>query len=164
MYCTRVLATSCLVLFRLASLAAATCLEFGSWGTWSDCSKTCGLGQHIRFRPRQAMLNGKCVRLSRAQAAALPPALSADGGGAGSAKLVQRKQCTLITCAAAAKAAEKAHKRSQRSDCRVGQWGTWATCSKACGNGVRRRTRPVLRAPRGGGKLLHILYRIQNTF
>lgn len=150
-----------------------------AWGSWSTCSKSCGIGSKTRTRTMtQASFGGKtCEGQSVSQVAACATEscpvdceVSAWGGcsacsnpqgtlfvpcGAG------RKTCGRTITRAAAHGGKACpalknelscqHERACAVDCVV-EWASCTACTKSCGSGLHRCSRRVTIHPSHGGK------------
>eukprot|EP00930_Biecheleria_cincta_P048800 TRINITY_DN34064_c0_g1_i1.p1 TRINITY_DN34064_c0_g1~~TRINITY_DN34064_c0_g1_i1.p1 ORF type:complete len:1651 (+),score=328.54 TRINITY_DN34064_c0_g1_i1:184-4953(+) len=99
--------------------------QVSHWSLWSDCSVSCGQGQHVRQR--------MIVQAAKPDGIGCNLALLEVGGCVGAK--------TSSTC-------------GDDVDCKWGQWGVWSGCQKAehCGLGFRSRNRKIAVAPRGRGE------------
>ena len=91
--------------------------EWGPYGEWSSCSKTCGGGE--TSRTRQVMVP------------------ESNGGQACEGEETETKTCNTELCPV---------------DCEWGPYGEWSSCSKTCGGGEKSRTRLVSQLASNGGK------------
>ncbi|XP_015775278.1 PREDICTED: coagulation factor VII-like isoform X3 [Acropora digitifera] len=130
--------------------------SWGSWTSWSVCSKTCGNGLKKRTRT--------CSK-SAAQ----------NGGLACSGSSQQTARCNTQRCPAVCLDknnfcsgwAKRGECRSNpaymlancKRSCRVcvdgnwGAWNGWSACSRSCGTGLQKRTRTCSNpVPKGGGR------------
>jgi hypothetical protein len=139
------------------------------WSNWSDCSATCGAGVMTRTRVliRDAELGGQCGDLveemvCHSQPCPMDAMVSAWGswsnctascngglstrlrtitrpslnGGRLPSALGQTMECGSVPCG---------------SECQLSEWSEWSDCSAACGGGVQRRSRGVVRHAENGG-------------
>lgn len=129
--------------------------SWGSWTSWSVCSKTCGNGLKKRTRTcsKSAAQNGGLAcsgssqQTARCNTQRCPVCLDKNNFCSGWAK---RGQCRsnpaymLANC-----------KRSCRVcvDGNWGAWNGWSACSRSCGRGLQKRTRTCSNPiPKGGGR------------
>lgn len=155
----------------------APCPQDCVWENWqmATCSKTCGGGSKIRHRGTQkkAAHGGKpCSGLTQellscssqpcpqdcvysetwaqwstcskscaggTQDRLLEISLQADHGGTPCQVKKQQRSCSEDPCPV---------------DCQWGQWDQWKSCSRSCGGGRMKRTRPK-EQQRNGGRVCH---------
>jgi hypothetical protein len=86
-----------------ASCTVASDCPVSRWGTWSACSKTCGLGQTIRTR-----------HFLHLQRSTIKRCLGEPGAPA----LIEVQACVVAQC---------------KTDCSVSKFSSWSTCAKTCG-------------------------------
>merc|ERR1711871_131826 len=142
------------------------------WGSWGQCTHTCGGGRHHRARSVQ--------KLPRAGGAPCPVLLfedelcndfecpvdcklgawhqwgvcSATCGGGTRTRSRQIERAALH----AGKPCDATHeegtcgKKPCPIDCIAGNWNNWSTCTKTCAGGTRFRTREIVTAATWEGK------------
>ncbi len=145
--------------------------QTGSWSEWSDCDLPCGGGSRRRTREilRQATANGRaCPASDEVEPCNVIPCdidckagdwsewgqcstecgpgvrsrsrtvtTQKQGGGADCPPLKEIVDCGNQPCPI---------------NCVVGDWSEWTDCSKQCGGGVQRRSRPILIKDANGGQ------------
>uniref|UniRef100_H2ZII6 Peptidase S1 domain-containing protein n=1 Tax=Ciona savignyi TaxID=51511 RepID=H2ZII6_CIOSA len=108
------------------------CPRFTSFGSWSDCSKTCGNGTSERVRTcRNGVVGdlgcrGHLTQTKACNAQDCPCDYSTWGAWS---------ECS-VTCGPGTK--------NRLRTCTDEQWGTWTACSATCGGGSRSRSRTCL--------------------
>ena len=103
------------------------------WGPWSPCSVTCGIGR-------------------RSRAATLHRGSDAECEGRVAHEACWRAPCPNVDCAVGSWGSASAPSSSPSSASGLGGLGGWSPCSRACGGGLQKRSRPVLRSNSGHGK------------
>jgi hypothetical protein len=142
-----------------------------SWGTWGECTKTCGGGLATRYRSIDRVWDyggKKCTALSHTKSCAsfpCPPkacqlsawtkwttcSKSCGGGTSVRARAVLAHAEDGGTPCGELHQAEACNNGTCAVACQTSAWGSWAMCSKSCGAGRRSRSRTVTRAAANSG-------------
>jgi hypothetical protein len=153
--------------------------ELGLWSAYSDCSLTCGTGQHTRTRDMiTPPLYGGTACGATAEAADCNTqncpvdcqvsawaswsvcSLVCGGGSRTQTRAVTSTAahggvpCPVLTNTTACNTQACppcAADGSDRHDCSVAEWGAWSACTLSCGTGSVARVRELISAPRCGG-------------
>ena len=163
------------------SIETATCnnnacpidCEWGKYGDWSSCSKTCGGGDKSRSRSilNQASNGGKdCEGEVTETTTCNNHACSIDcewgpydmwsscskscGGGVKSRSRSKVKHASNGGKQCQGKSTEitTCSNNACPIDCEWGSYGEWSSCSKSCGGGDKLRSRSKARLASNGGK------------
>ncbi|XP_050582007.1 spondin-1 isoform X1 [Bombus affinis] len=93
--------------------------ETTDWGSWSECSSTCGPGLKMRTRRFQNSMGRKrCPHVS----------------------IVEKEKCMEAACVPGLE-------EQIDPTCKVTEWSDWSPCSASCGKGVKLRTRLLMVDP-----------------
>ncbi|CAD7963524.1 unnamed protein product [Amoebophrya sp. A25] len=160
------------------------------WGDWSECSKSCDGGQRFRQRvlESEVLNNGKPCDADLEQTEACNVDIVCDGQEQVDCKLSEWSywsDCS-VTCGEGQTTRERSieehpawggkvchgdpmvetkgcnlAKCPEDVDCHWDEWGYWSSCSKTCGNGIQERSRAIVVAPRGVGKLCEAKDRVE---
>jgi len=142
-----------------------------SWGTWGECTKTCGGGLATRYRSIDRVWDyggKKCTALSHTKSCAsfpCPPkacqlsawtkwttcSKSCGGGTSVRARAVLAHAEDGGTPCGDLHQAEACNTGTCAVACQTSAWGSWGMCSKSCGAGRRSRSRTVTRAAANSG-------------
>lgn len=96
------------------------------WSPWSDCSKSCGGGNQYRT---QSILQ-----------------LPSNGGAECPPSLEQWRECNKDACPIGTIS------QTAKTDCVLTDWSQWSPCTKACGGGIMRRSRAIIKQAANGGE------------
>ena len=119
--------------------ATMTCRPL-QWGSWSECSVTCGAGTALRVRSIANIDTCDCEYNTG------HGTYRGRAGAPQCATLAQRRPCNVQECPAS-------------RDCKLGQWGTWGPCKglwfdrmdgQKVDLRIKARKRHVLVYPKGG--------------
>jgi hypothetical protein len=142
-----------------------------TWGGWSTCSVSCGVGEHVRAREvRFAARHGgaACPATKDTRTCDRGPcpvhcsttpwsvwgecSLSCGGGRQGRSRSVAgHAQHGGYICPALTEERDCSMQECP-IDCKtVAEWGPWGPCSADCAGGTRSRSRKVTQKPRFGG-------------
>jgi len=152
--------------------------KLADWSVWSECDKTCGLGQKYRQRSVKENLNGGGVPCDGVlkETDSCNVAACNDAG-----ECVMAPWSPWTHCSATCNTGQQERTRSVATastnggkpcddptselrgcntqgcessvDCRWGDWVEWSACSRTCGGGEKLRSRLIEAAPRKGGKM-----------
>jgi hypothetical protein len=150
--------------------------ELSAWGTFSECTKTCGMGFQFRLRTvSTAAANGgtKCgdlreVRFCNKQGCPVDCVVGKWGSWTGCTKTCGTGQHARVRAVVqSAKFGGKACAITKESKtcavrkcpvhCKLSAWSEWTVCSTTCGAGTVKRTRKVLTKSEFGGHLCGVL-------
>lgn len=155
-------------------LEQADC-EFGEWGEWTECSSTCGGGQHERHRrvSLHATLGGEACKGALSMTAACSthscPAHEHDidcvigqwsqWSGCDASDDTQAYRTRALSpavgnglpCEGAIKESGECPKAAP-VHCTFEDWAPWGDCDNTCGGGQRFRTRQVASEAKHGGR------------
>lgn len=145
--------------------------DVSPFGTWTDCSLTCGTGSQTRTRDvlSKASNGGyTCPFLSESRLCNTVPCAvdcvqsaftewSTCDKTCGTGYQVRTRTVTTPAANGGKSCKAKKNKRACNTqvcaeDCSVSEWGDWTTCTKSCGTGSQTRTRSVDRDTAYGGK------------
>jgi hypothetical protein len=142
-----------------------------NWTAWTPCTKSCGFGSHQKTR--------SIVEVSMPEAGFMCPALTESkecNEQQCPTNCVMSSWQVSATCSQSCGGGTKSYTRTEMSpatfgglcgsltktvacnshecpvDCVAGTFDNWSTCSKTCGGGMMRRTKPVLVAAAFGGQ------------
>ena len=152
---------------QIESCNLQACAKDGGWGSWSSyspCSRTCGGGEKRRTRqcdnPAPSDGGAECSGPSNQIESCALQACPVDGGwGAwstysscsktcGGGEKERTRQCDNPTpsnggagCLGTSSERSNCNPQTCPRDGKWGSWGSWSTCSKTCDDGWKTRTR-----------------------
>lgn len=144
----------------------------GKWSSWSQCTRSCGVGTHLRTRAikveRQngGRMCGAAEQKKDCSMQACPVDCVLTQWGmwssctktCGRAGIRVRTRKIYVQPSRGGKLCENKfleQKGCNRNpcpiDCKVSNWGKWGKCTQACGGGKKTRTRTILTHARHNG-------------
>jgi hypothetical protein len=148
--------------------------EFDDWGSWSSCSRSCGVGERTQTREietRAAHGGSPCtgaIRRVKTCNHGDCPVLKVDcelsswsgwfGCNNHKGSQAYRERSVVAEAKGMGKPCSGSLRETKnctvtKQDCSVSEWDDWGNCDKSCGSGQMFRTREVIAHARNGGAL-----------
>ena len=148
--------------------------QWGEYGEWSKCTKTCGGGTQFRSRSiaRVAEGNGKACKAGDSIQERIcndnPCQVDCQWGEYGewskcsqecgggtqirTRSVLQEAKNNGKTCKGHPTQTRECNLTPCSVDCQWGEYGEWSECSKDCGGGTQTRSRPIVQEAKNNGK------------